>query len=265
MTTPTDTIGLMLAVFAASFVECVEAFTIVLAIGLTRSWKAAIVGSIVALVALSATVAVVGVGLGTFVNAAFLQIIVGSLMLVFGLQWLRKAILRSSGLKAIHNEEKIFQEEQEAARQAGNKKHLGLDWFAFVVSFKAVFLEGLEVMFIVITFGVSASKDNPDAMFHASLGALAALPIVIIMGYIARGPLSSVPENALKFTVALVLCTFGVYWSAEGLGYFSPDHTSMEWPGGDWALLALLVLWGIISYVSVKVLRPYHKSRGLHV
>ncbi len=259
------TIGLMIAVFAASFVECVEAFTIVLAMGMTRSWKAAIVGTITALVALAAVVLVIGQSIGTHLSEAVLQLMIGALLLIFGLQWLRKAILRASGLKALHDEEAIFREEQEAARKAGHQTKVGLDWFAFVVSFKGMFLEGLEVVFIVITFGLSAGKDNPHAMFQASMGAIAAAAVVLVMGIIARKPLSNVPENTLKFAVALLLVTFGVYWSAEGIGYFSPTRESFDWPTGDWALVWLLGGWSLISCISVQALKRHHVARGLAV
>lgn len=256
---------MMIAVFLASFVECVEAFTIVLAMGLTRSWKAAIAGTITALVALALVVVLVGNTIGTYINESVLQLLIGTLLLIFGLQWLRKAVLRSSGLKALHDEEAIFKEEQEAARRAGRETKAGLDWFAFVVSFKGMFLEGIEVAFITVTIGLSARDDNPDALFHASMAALAAAPVVLVMGLIARKPLSKVPENALKFSVALLLVTCGVYWAAEGIGYFSPSKESYDWPTGKWALVWLLGGWSLISYIAVRALKRYHTARGLSI
>jgi len=249
------TIGLATAVFVASTVECVEACTIVLAVGMTRSWKSTIVGSILALLALSLIVALAGVGLRNTISQSLLQLIIGALLLVFGLQWLRKAILRESGLKAKHDEENIYRREQEEARQASHLMRGGLDWFAFVVSFKGVFLEGLEVVFIVITFGLSASLRNPHSMFIASMAALAAFVLVASAAVIVHKPLSSVPENLLKFAVAVLLCTFGTFWSTEGLGYFTTDHDSLEWPGGEWSLLAVLAAWIIVSTLSVRALR----------
>jgi uncharacterized membrane protein len=249
------TVGLATAVFVASSVECVEAFTIVLAVGMTRSWKSTIVGSILALLALSMIVAVAGVGLRNTISQSLLQLIIGALLLVFGLQWLRKAILRESGLMAKHDEQSIYRRGQEEARQASQPMRGGLDWFAFVVSFKGVFLEGLEVVFIVITFGLSASLRNPHSMFIASMGALAAFVLVLIAGVIVHKPLSSVPENLLKFAVAVLLCTFGTFWSTEGLGYFTASGESLEWPGGEWALLGVLVAWIIVSSLSVRALR----------
>ena len=167
-----ETIALLTAVFLASMVEAVEAFTIVLAMGLTRNWRSTIIGTLAALL----TLAVVTTGIGFTLSRltatllgsteALLQFIVGVLLLVFGLQWLRKAILRATGLKAIHDEDAIFQREQNAARSAGAEQKFGLDWFAFVISYKGVFLEGMEVVFIVITFGLQAQK-NQYAARHA--------------------------------------------------------------------------------------------------
>jgi uncharacterized membrane protein len=254
------TVGLATAVFVASSVECVEAFTIVLAVGMTRSWKSTIVGSILALLALSMMVAVAGVGLRNAISQSLLQLIIGALLLVFGLQWLRKAILRESGLKAKHDEEDTYRRGQEEARQASQLMRGGLDWFAFVVSFKGVFLEGLEVVFIVITFGLSAGLRNPHSMFIASMAALAAFVLVLIAGVIVHKPLSSVPENLLKFAVGVLLCSFGTFWSSEGLGYFSADGGSLEWPGGDWTLLGVLLGWVIVSMLCVGALRRLYPA-----
>src|SRR5262245_39395961 len=152
-------VGVVAASFTASAVEFVEAFTIVLAMGMTRGWRSALAGTAAAVLALAVVTAVLGVALVSYVSESLLQIVIGPLLLIFGLQWLRKAILRSSGWKALHDEDAIFREEQEAARRAGHETKLGLDWFGFVVSFKGVFLEGLEVVFIVITFGLSAQRE----------------------------------------------------------------------------------------------------------
>ena len=254
------TLGLATATFLASGVEFVEAFTIVLAMGLTRSWRAALVGTAVALVALTAVTAVAGVALINWVSESLLQLIIGALLLIFGLQWLRKAILRSSGLKALHDEEETFREEQEAARRAGTQTRMGLDWFAFVVSFKGVFLEGLEVVFIVITFGLAATKDNPNGMMVATTGAVLAGVLVLVAGVIAHRPLSAVPENTMKFCVGLLLSTFGLFWSVEGLGLFAGGE-SLEWPGGDWALLGVLLSWIVLSRLAVMGLRQLPSAR----
>jgi len=249
------TAGLVVAVFVASIVECVEAFTIVLAMGMTRSWKAALVGTGAALVALSVLVAAAGVGLRGAISQSFLQFLIGSLLLVFGLQWLRKAILRATGLKSVHDEAGIFDKEREIAAKAPDTRRFGLDWFAFVVSLKGVFLEGVEVIFIVITFGLNASAREPRAMLYASLAAVAAFALVALAGIVVHRPLARVPENSLKFGVALLLCTFGTWWAAEGLGFFSPSGHSAEWPGGDLTLLAVLGAWALLAWSAVLVLR----------
>jgi len=259
-------ITLITTVFIASAVEAVEAFTIVLAMGLTRSWRAAIVGTVAAVIVLAALTAGVGVALTHFVSRELLQFIIGALLLVFGLQWLRKAVLRSSGLKAFHDEEKAFQEEQELARRASHETHLGLDWFAFVVSFKGVLLEGLEVVFIVITFGLRAAQETPGALVYASVGALLAVVLVTVVGAIVRHPLSAVPENTMKYAVGLMLSTFGVFWSVEGLGFFRTGGEGLGWPGGEWALPAVLAGWLVITRLLVTVLRvsvARHQRRAL--
>jgi len=258
------TVALVTTVFVASTVECVEAFTIVLAMGITRNWKSTIIGSLLALLGLGLLVAVAGASISTHISKSLLQLLIGTLLLIFGLQWLRKAILRASGLKAMHDEEKIFRDKENAARAASGEKLFGLDWFAFVVSFKGVFLEGLEVVFIVITFGLTASAKNPDgnSMFIASMAALAAFVVVLIAGIIAHRPLSAVPENTLKFAVAILLCTFGAYWSCEGLGYFGAGSDSLEWPGGDWMILGVLASWIVVSSLCVKLLRKLNEARS---
>jgi uncharacterized membrane protein len=255
-------ITLIAAVFVASAVEAVEAFTIVLAMGLTRGWKAALTGTLAALLALGAITAVVGVALIHYISESLLQFIIGALLLIFGLQWLRKSILRSSGLKSVHDEDAIFREEQEAAARAGRETHLGLDWFGFVVSFKGVLLEGMEVVFIVITFGLKARVTDPHAMTYASLGAGAAVVFVAIAGALAHKPLSAVPENAMKYAVGLLLSTFGVYWSVEGLGFFGPGRQSLAWPGDIWALIGVLGTWIVVTMLTVLVLRKLSR-RGL--
>src|SRR5881392_3697404 len=180
--------ALVVGTFVAAFVECVEALTIVLAMGLTRGWRSALAGTVAALVALTAFTAVVGYALATWLPRSALQLVVGVLLLVFGLQWLRKAILRSAGLKARHDETEEYREQTEAARAAGDERRFGLDWFGFVVSFKGVFLEGVEVVFIVITFGLNAHN-----VPLAAGGAAAAGVIVLGAGAIAHRPLTRVP------------------------------------------------------------------------
>jgi Ca2+/H+ antiporter, TMEM165/GDT1 family len=250
-----STIGLALSTMLASAVEFVEALTIVLAMGLTRGWRSTLAGTISALVLLAGVAAVAGYALITWFPKSVLQIAIGSLLLVFGLQWLRKSILRSSGLKALHDEDETFREETEAGRQAARDVRAGLDWFGFVVSFKGVFLEGLEVIFIVITFGLAAHS-MPTAIAGASFGGV----IVLIAGMIFHKPLSRVPENTIKFAVGLLLSTFGTFWSVEGLGVFRAGRASLRWPGGDVALLAVLAAWCALSWFAVKLLSSY--ARG---
>ncbi|HEU5317451.1 MAG TPA: hypothetical protein VFX49_15170 [Chloroflexota bacterium] len=260
-------IALIGTTFVAAAVEVVEAFTIVLAMGLTRSWRAAIVGTLAAFAALAVITALVGVALKDVVSESVLQLVIGTLLLIFGLQWLRKAILRSSGLKALHDEEETFREEQAAARASlerdGRETRMGLDWFAFVVSFKGVFLEGLEVVFIVITFGLAAANSTTarveNGMAVAAVGAALAAVIVMLAGALAHKPLSAVPENTMKYAVGLLLSTFGTYWTGEGLGYFSPSHESFHWYGGGgdapWPLVGVFLAWLVLSRLAVAGLR----------
>jgi uncharacterized membrane protein len=252
-----STAGLASSTLLASAVEFVEAFTIVLAMGLTRGWRSAIAGSVAALVLLAGVAAFSGYALVNWFPESLLQFIVGSLLLVFGLQWLRKAILRASGLKAMHDEDATFREETEAARRAGTETKAGLDWFGFVVSFKGVFLEGLEVIFIVITFGLNAHS-MPTAIVGAAIGGA----IVLVAGIVLHRPLARVPENTIKFAVGLLLSTFGTFWAVEGLGVFKAQSESLEWPGGDAALLALLALWCGLSWLAIRVLTPYGNGRA---
>ena len=242
--------GLLAATFIASFVEFVEALTIVLAVGVTRGWRSALAGTGSAVAALAAFTAVAGYSLVHWLPRSALQLGVGTLLLIFGLQWLRKAILRASGVKALHDEEQEFRLQVESARRAGDERRLGLDWFAFVVSFKGVFLEGAEVVFIVITFGLNAHR-----VPLAAGGAAAAGLIVVALGAIAHRPLARVPENTLKYVVGLLLASFGTFWSVEGLGVFQSGDRSLDWPGGDWSLLALLAAWLLLSRVLIRVVR----------
>jgi uncharacterized membrane protein len=241
--------GLLTATGLASFVEFVEALTIVLAMGVTRSWRSALAGAGAAVVALAVFTAAAGYALVSWLPRSALQLGVGTLLLVFGLQWLRKAILRSAGLKAMHDEAAEFREQAEAARLAGSEQRLGLDWFSFVVSFKGVFLEGVEVVFIVITFGL-----NADNVPLAAAGAVGAGVLVLAVGVFAHGPLARVPENTLKYGVGLLLTTFGTFWAVEGLGVFQGGPgDSLEWPGGDWAIPILLAAWFLLSRILVRI------------
>jgi uncharacterized membrane protein len=231
---------LFLAVFVASLVEGVEAVTIVLAAGLTRGWRSALAGAAVASVALVATVAVLGPAL-TALPIDVLRLVVGALLLIFGLQWLRKAILRAGGFVPVHDEEAIFAAELDAARAVGREPR-GIDGYGFTVSFKGVLLEGLEVAFIVVTFG-----SNQDNIPLAVLAACAAALLVIFAGVAVRAPLNRVPENTLKFAVGVMLTAYGTFWGAEGAG--------ADWPGGDAAILVLIALTLITSFALVAATR----------
>ena len=241
--------GLVIATFVACFVEMVEATTIVMAMGFTRSWRSAMAGTVAALGALAVVTAFAGYALSNWLPEAALQLAIGGLLLIFGLQWLRKAILRSSGRKAVHDEDAIYREEVAAAQAAGRGSG-GIDMFSFVVSFKGVFLEGMEVVFIVITFGLNA--DNVPA---ASIGAAAAVIVVLLIAMATKRPLSMINENLLKYGVGLLLASFGTYWAVEGMGIFRDGRESVQWPGSDFAILGLIVVWFLLSRLFVAVLR----------
>jgi uncharacterized membrane protein len=227
----------------------VEATTIVMAMGFSRSWKSAMAGTATALVALAIVTTAAGYALANWLPESSLQLIIGGLLLIFGLQWLRKAILRSSGRKAIHDEDAIYRAEVEAARAAGQPAE-GIDMFSFMVSFKGVFLEGMEVVFIVITFGLNA-KNVPVA----AAGAAAAVILVLAIAIALRKPLSMIPENLLKYCVGLLLASFGTFWAVEGMGIFRAGRESLKWPGSDAAILVLLVIWFALSRVFIARLR----------
>jgi len=232
---------LVLSAFLASAVETVEALTIVLAMGLTRGWRPALVGAGAATVALAAIVAALGPAL-TVIPIEVLRLVVGGLLLVFGLQWLRKAILRASGWRAVRDEAAVFARERAEAASAPHVEHAGLDWYAFTISFKGVLLEGLEVAFIVLTFG-----STQGSIPLAALGAGAAVALVVLTGIVVREPLSRVPENTLAFAVGVMLTTFGIFWGAEGAG--------VGWPGGDASLPGVLAFVLLISLGFVIALR----------
>ena len=241
--------GLIAATFVACFVEMVEATTIVMAMGFTRSWRSAMTGVAAALVLLAVVTAIAGYALGRWFPEAALQLVIGGLLLVFGLQWLRKAILRASGRKSVHDEDAIYRKEAEAAKAAGQGTGR-LDMFSFMVSFKGVFLEGMEVVFIVITFGLNA-KNVPAA----SLGAAAAVVTVLGIAFAVRRPLSMIDENLLKYGVGLLLASFGTFWAVEGIGIFRSGQNSLQWPGKDLSILILLAVWFLLSRMFVAALR----------
>jgi len=237
-----NALPLVVTVFVACAVEAVEALTIVLAAGLTRGWRSTFQGMGAALAVLAAVVAVAGPAL-TLIPLTPLRLIVGALLSVFGLQWLRKAILRASGYKDLHDEEGIYARQVAAARAAaGGRRGWVNDWYAFTLSFKGVLLEGLEVVFIAITFGASQNKVG-----LAALSAAAAVVVVAIVGVVVHAPLSRVPENTLKFAVGVMLTSFGIFWGAEGAG--------VSWPGNDAALLVLVPVVVLVALGYTALLR----------
>ena len=235
---------LVTAAFLACSVEMVEALTIVLAVAVTRGWRSAGWGVAAALGALTVIVAALGPALA-HLPIDSLRLVVGTILLIFGLQWLRKAVLRASGLKALHDEEAIYQAEVAVLRASGERPEH--DWYAFTVAFKGVFLEGLEVAFIVVTFG--GTQRNVGL---AALGAVAALVVVLIVGTIVHAPLTRVPENTLKFGVGVMLTAFGIFWSAEGAG--------IKWPGSDAALLAVVAFVVVSAFGLVAYVRRAHQQ-----
>jgi uncharacterized membrane protein len=233
---------LLLSVFLACAVEAVEALTIVLAAGITRGWRPALQGVAAGLLLLAAVVAALGPAL-TVLPLKTLRLVVGGLLLTFGLQWLRKAILRASGYKDMRDETAAYQRQLAAAQAAtADKRPLVDDWYAFTLSFKGVVLEGLEVAFIALTFGAN-QHDIP----LASAAAVAAVLTVSAVGIAVKAPLARVPENTMKFAVGVMLTGFGIFWGAEGAG--------AEWPGGDAALPFVLAYVLLIAVSAVWVLR----------
>jgi uncharacterized membrane protein len=234
---------LVLSVFLACVVEGVEALTIVLAVGTTRGWRSTWYGVAAALLTLSVVVAILGPAL-TAIPLNALRLVVGALLLIFGLQWLRKAILRASGFKDLHDETAIFAREAQAARERSVTERRGAitDWYSFTIAFKGVLLEGLEVVFIVLTFGA-----NQGSIPLAVLGAAAAIVLVVAAGIAVRKPLARVPENTLKFVVGVMLTSFGTFWGGEGAG--------VRWPGADAALLAVIAVYAVTAVILVGWLK----------
>ncbi|MGH9055422.1 MAG: COG4280 domain-containing protein [Acidimicrobiales bacterium] len=232
---------LILAVFLACAVEAVEALTIVLAVGVTRGWRSTMYGVGVGVAALAVIVGALGPAL-LLIPLHVLQLIVGGLLLVFGLQWLRKAILRASGHKAKHDEAGIYERQVQEARAAAGAAGQGTDWYSFTLAFKGVLLEGLEVAFIVLTFG-----SNQGSIPLAVIGAAAAVIVVVSVGVAVRAPLARVPENSLKFAVGVMLTTFGTFWGAEGAG--------AHWPASDGSILVILAVTATVALGLTRVLR----------
>jgi uncharacterized membrane protein len=246
--------ALFISVFLACAVEAVEAVTIVLAAGTSRNWRSASQGVIAALILLASLIFLLGPNIERLPQDT-LRLAVGGLLLVFGMQWLRKAILRASGFKALHDEQKIFSNEVSAAHSAARISHFVVtDWYAFTLSFKGVLLEGLEVVFIVLTFGVIQKGANPQAFLLAVWAAIIAVVIVTIAGFAIQKPLSKVPENTMKFIVGILLTSFGIFWGAEGAG--------AHWPHQDLSLIAIIgfvitICFGLVKILKVRKAKNY--------
>jgi Ca2+/H+ antiporter, TMEM165/GDT1 family len=238
----------VLAAFLASLVEFIEALTVVLAVGAVRGWRGAVGGSGLALFVLLILVAILGPAL-THIPLAAIQLAVGTLLLLFGLRWLRKAILRSAGAIPLHDEAVAFAEERETLLKFGGTSS-GWDRIAVTTAFKITMLEGIEVVFIVVAIGAAGR----GLLVPASLGALAALLVVVLLGLVLHRPVSNIPENALKFMVGILLCGFGTFWVGEGMG--------LSWPGADWSVLALIAGYAIVALLIVAICRaPTAASR----
>jgi len=248
--------GVFIAAFLASTVEFVEAFTIVLVVGVTVNWKSAFVGMAAATVALIALVGIFGTALVVYIPLAALRFAVGFLLILFGLKWLKKAVLRYAGVKAMHDEEAIYEEQMAAMRARGERPSNTVDGFGVATAFKSVLLEGLEVAFIVITFGSASATSitsRAEGITWAAIGAAAALALVALSGALIRAPLQRVPENTLKFIVGVMLTSFGTFWGGEGLG--------IQWAGEDLFLLALVAFYLLVSFALISWLRPYGRVK----
>jgi len=239
---------ILAAAFIASSVEVVEAFTIVLAVSVVRGPRPAALGAAAALAVLAAVVAAFGPLLAT-VPVHGLQLTVGVLLLVFGLGWLRKAVLRAGGVLALHDEDEAFAKETQALRRESLTQSKAADWLGGIVAFKAVLLEGTEVVFIVLAMGA-----RPGLLAPAALGAAGACVLVTAIGLALRKPLSKIPENSMKFLVGGLLTGFGVFWCCEGLG--------APWPGGDWAILGLVSFYLAAGLALSGVLRHMSHERA---
>jgi uncharacterized membrane protein len=236
----------MAAAFAAALVEIVEAFTIILVVATLRGWRPALLGTAAALALLGAATLVFGPLIGR-IPIEVLQLVIGVLLLLFGMGWLRKAALRAAGVIPLHDEAAIFARETSdiAAETKGHADTA--NWIAGIAAFKAVLLEGLEVVFIVIAIGA-----GNNMLWPASLGALAATVLVLCVGAFLHKPLTRVPENALKFGVGVMLSAFGLFWTGEGLG--------IDWPGGDAILFAFAALFLVTGLAAARLRRGSEAS-----
>ena len=236
----------IIASFLASLVECVEALTVILAVGSVRGWRSALIGSATAIITLLIIVAALGNAL-THIPLPIIELVVGTLLLLFGLRWLRKAILRSAGYIPLHDEQAAFAKNSAAMRTFGIG-HSKWDKIAFTAAFHITMLEGTEVVFIVIAIGAGST----GMLLPASLGAIAALIVVIALGLILHRPLARVPENTFKFAVGVLLSAFGTFWVGEGM--------HLAWPAADWSILALVAAYLATALFTVFLCRSQTKS-----
>ncbi len=241
----------IIASFLASLVECVEALTVILAVGSVRGWRSALSGTATAIGVLLVIILAAGRAL-TRVPLHIVQLIVGVLLVLFGLRWLRKAILRSAGLIALHDEEAAFAKNATAMRTSTGRTP-GWDKLAFSAAFNITMLEGTEVVFIVIAIGAGGT----GMLLPAGLGAVAALLVVIALGLMLHRPLAKVPENTLKFIVGVLLSAFGTFWVGEGLG--------LGWPGSDWSIPGLVAAYWLIALFTIPICRRISSPPALSV
>lgn len=240
----------MLAAFLASLVEGIEALTIVLAVGAVRGWRNALCGTGLALLVLLLLVGLLGPAL-IRIPLQMVQLTLGALLLLFGMRWLRKAILRAAGVIPLHDEAAAFTRETTALQASGGARYPGWDRDALSTAFKITMIEGIEVVFIVVAIGAT----DPGLLVPASLGAVAALLLVIALGFVLHKPVSMIPENTLKFVVGLLLCAYGSFWAGEGMG--------LAWPGDDWSIPALSLGFLVTALVAVRLCYPRTPITGL--
>lgn len=241
----------VVAAFLASLVEFVEALTIVMAVGAVRGWRSALAGALAAAIVLAVIIALFGPHLASL-NMPLFKLIVGTLLLLFGLRWLRKAILRAAGVLALHDEDANFAKETAALRASAGKGNA--DFGAMVASFNGVFIEGVEVVFIVLAVGAAGGSSH---LIPASLGAAAAGIVVIILGLAARHPLNRIPENALKLVVGVLVSAFGTFWAGEGM--------QLRWPGGDWVTIILALAYLAVAGIGIALVKRLRSEQHIPV
>ncbi|WDL98566.1 COG4280 domain-containing protein [Alicyclobacillus sp. ALC3] len=246
-----------LASFLGTGVEFVEALTIILAVGTIRGWRSAVGGAVAAIVVLAALVVIIGTPLVQIIQTPWVALIVGLFMLLFGIRWLRKAILRYSGLKSLHNEAESYQDEVERQKKAGRRSS-GIDRFAFVTTFSGTFLEGMEAIFIVITIGLSTSN-----MTYSIIGAVVSIVVLLIVGMLLRAPLTKVPENTMKFVVGIMLTSFGAFWVGEGLHvHWAQKDLSILYIAGSLLALSWILITRSRAQLQTKQAAPSETVRG---